>query len=128
MAKLSDAQRKKIIADRVNGMTFRKLAAKYGVSTTTIQKVLKRDPSLVQKVTQKKEKNTQDMLAFLDSQSESAQEFVTMALEAIKDPAKLEKASVQTIAVALGIVIDKFTQAKPKSEDEGVVIVWGRPK
>ena len=43
MAKLTDKQRKKIIAESVNGSSIRALAAKYGVSTTTIQRVLKSD-------------------------------------------------------------------------------------
>ena len=122
---LSDKTKKKIIADRVNGMSFRKLAEKYNISTTTAQRVVRSDPELTQKVTRKKEENAKSMLEFLDSQSESAQEFVRMALEAIKDPAKLERASVQTIATALGIVIDKFTTV-PKQADEGVEMIWGR--
>ena len=125
MSKLSDKQKKKIIADRVNGMTFKALSLKYHVSTTTIQRVLKEDPQLTKKVIQKKEQNELDMLAYLDSRSASAQEFIDMALAAIKDPTKLDKASVQTIATAMGIVIDKFLQTKPKNDDEGVTIIWG---
>lgn len=54
MAKLTDKQRKKIIAESVNGSSIRALAAKYGVSTTTIQRVLKSDTTLTQKVAQKR--------------------------------------------------------------------------
>lgn len=54
MAKLTDKQRKKIIAESVNGSSIRALAAKYGVSTTTIQRTLKSDNDLKQKVAQKK--------------------------------------------------------------------------
>jgi len=125
MAKqLTDKQRKGIIADRIEGMSIRKLAKKYEVSTTTIQRTIRSNPEVAQKVTEKKEQNTQDMLAFLESQSDNAQAFVAMALEALQDPSKLQKASVQTIATAMGIVIDKFLQTKPKEEDEGVIIIW----
>ncbi len=65
MAKLTDKQRKKIIAESVNGSSIRALAAKYGVSTTTIQRVLKSDTTLTQKVTQKKAENTASILAFI---------------------------------------------------------------
>lgn len=54
VAKLTDKQRKKIIAESVNGSSIRALAAKYGVSTTTIQRTLKSDNDLKQKVAQKK--------------------------------------------------------------------------
>ena len=54
MAKLTDKQRKKIIAESVNGSSIRALAAKYGVSTTTIQRTLKSDNDLKQKSRKKR--------------------------------------------------------------------------
>lgn len=62
MAKLTDKQRKKIIAESVNGSSIRALAAKYQVSTTTIQRVLKSDAELTQKVAQKKRRTPQAFL------------------------------------------------------------------
>lgn len=125
-AHLTDRTKKKIIREYVEGASSRKLAEKYKVSSTTILRVVKSDQKLAQKVAQKKEQNTLDMLAYLDARTKNAQEFIDIALEAIKDPEKIDRASVQTLATAMGIIIDKFVATKPKQEDEGVVIVWGR--
>lgn len=126
MAKhLTDKQKKRIIADKAAGMTYRDIAAKYGVSKYTVEKTVKSDPQFSQILDRKKKENTLSMLEFLDARSASAQEFVDLALEAIKDPAKIQKASIQTIATALGIVIDKFTSV-PKQADEGVEMIWGK--
>ena len=110
MAKLSDRQRKQIITDRVNGMSLRKIGAKYGVAETTIRRVLKSDPKTAQRVAAKKEEHVQDMFAFMDDQKGSVQEFIQLGLAAMKDETKLKKAGVQSIATAIGIVLDKYLQ------------------
>ena len=68
------------------------------------------------------------MLAFLDANKTSAQEFILMAMEALKDPEKLSKTGAQSIATAMGIVIDKFMPVEKQNKNEGVEIVWGRNK
>ena len=125
-AHLSDRTKKKIIADRVDGMSLRRIAEKYGCSVYAVSKACESDQKFKQKITQKKEQNTLDMLAYLNARTKNAQEFIDIALEAIKDPEKIDKASVQTLATAVGIIIDKFTQTNKKNDDEGVTIIWGR--
>jgi len=125
MAKhLTDKQIKKIIARYIECGNYSQVAREFNVSVTTVKNHVNSDKKTAKKFKEKKEQNTKDMLAFLESQSDNAQNFVAMALEAIQDPAKLQKASIQTIATAMGIVIDKFLQTKPKDEDEGVIIIW----
>lgn len=115
MAKLTDKQKKRIIADRVNGMSFRRLAEKYDVSTRTIQRVLNGNEEVVQKATQKKEENTLDMLSFLDSRKAEAEDFVSLALKYLRDENKLSRTGIQAIATAMGIVIDKYLQNIPQT-------------
>lgn len=109
MAKLTDKQRKKIIAESVNGSSIRALAAKYGVSTTTIQRVLKSDTELTQKVAQKKAENTVSILAFMDSKKNDVCALIDKLLAAMADDDKLAAATVNQLATAMGIVIDKYT-------------------
>lgn len=109
VAKLTDKQRKKIIAESVNGSSIRALAAKYGVSTTTIQRVLKSDTTLTQKVTQKKAENTASILAFMDSKKNDVCGLIDKLLAAMGDEDKLAAATVNQLATAMGIVIDKYT-------------------
>ena len=107
-------------------MSLRRIAEKYGCSVYAVSKACESDQKFKQKITQKKEQNTLDMLAYLNARTKNAQEFIDIALEAIKDPEKIDKASVQTLATAIGIIIDKFTQMEKKKDDESVTIVWGR--
>lgn len=109
MAKLTDKQRKKIIAESVNGSSIRALAAKYNVSTTTIQRVLKSDTELTQKVAQKKAENTVSILAFMDSKKNDVCGLIDKLLAAMADDEKLASATVNQLATAMGIVIDKYT-------------------
>lgn len=109
MAKLTDKQRKKIIAESVNGSSIRALASKYGVSTTTIQRVLKSDTELTQKVAQKKAENTVSILAFMDSKKNDVCGLIDKLLAAMADDEKLAAATVNQLATAMGIVIDKYT-------------------
>lgn len=125
-AHLTDRQKKKIIADRIEGMSLRRIAAKYGVTEYAVRKTIKDNPDITQKIAKKKEQNTLDMMAFLDEQKTSAQEFILMAMQALKDPDKLNRTGAQALATAVGIVIDKFTPVEKKADDEGVTIVWGR--
>lgn len=109
MAKLTDKQRKKIIAERVEGSSIRALAAKYKVSTGTIQKVLKSDSDLTQKCAQKKAENTVSILAFMDSKKNDVCGLIDKLLTAMGDEDKLAAATVNQLATAMGIVIDKYT-------------------
>ena len=107
MAKLTDRQRKKIIADRTDGLTIRQLAKKYKVSTT-IQRTLRSDDDFAQKVTDKKEENAADVLAYMDSKKDIVCEIIGKGLLALNDPEKLATATPAQITTALGTLIDKW--------------------
>ena len=109
MAKLTDKQRKKIIADRADGATLRALARKYNVSDTTIRRTLQNNPEAAEKVAQKKAENTAAVLAHMDKKQKTVCGLIDLYLDALTREAKLNRASVRDIATALGIVIDKFT-------------------
>ncbi len=109
MAKLTDKQRKKIIADRADGATLRALARKYNVSDTTIRRTLQNNPEAAEKVAQKKAENTAAVLAHMDKKQKTVCGLIDLYLDALTREEKLNRASVRDIATALGIVIDKFT-------------------
>lgn len=108
-ARLTDKERKRIIADRADGQSIRQLAKSYGVSTTTIQKVLKRDPEMTQKVTRKKQQNTADILAYMDEKRDIVCEILGKGLNVLNDEEKLKQATPAQITTALGTLIDKWT-------------------
>lgn len=108
-AHLTDRQRKKIIADRTEGMSYRALAKKYGVSTTAIGNALKSDTETSQKITRKKEENTADILAYMELKKELVCEIIGKGLEALASEDKLASATPSQITTALGTLIDKWT-------------------
>lgn len=118
MAKLTDKQRKQIIADSSDGLSLRKLAAKYNVSSTTIHRVLKSDPETEQIVAQKKDQNTADILSYMESKREIVCEIIGNGLEVLRSPEKLAEASPAQITTALGTLIDKWTMVNGKKDSE----------
>lgn len=110
MAKLTDKQRKKIIAEYVEGGTSqRKLAEKYHVSPYLIRTILNGDKDLTQKISHKKEENVVSILAFMDSKKNDVCGLIDKLLAAMADDEKLASATVNQLATAMGIVIDKYT-------------------
>lgn len=109
MAKLSDKQKKFIIAERVEGASIRALAKKYKVSTTTIQRILKSDTDLAQKVTLKKEENAREVLSYLDSHKTEVCTIIGRLLDEMQKPQKLASAPIDKLATTMGILIDKFS-------------------
>lgn len=110
MAKLTDKQRKRIIAEYVEGGTSqRKLAEKYHVSPYLIRSILSEDKNLTQKISHKKEENTQSVLAFMDSKKQTVCDLIDKLLAAMGDEDKIAATPLNQLATAMGIVIDKYT-------------------
>lgn len=116
-SRLTDEQKKKIIADYAETGSYRATAKKFGVSDMTVKRLCESDVELLQKVAQKKEQNTADMLAYMESRKEKAQKAVDAYLEALTDPEKIKAAKLSEIATAMGIVVDKFTKNTSAGED-----------
>lgn len=119
MAKLTDKQRKRIIAEYVEGGTSqRKLAEKYHVSPYLIRSILSEDKGLTQKIAHKKEENTQSVLAFMDSKKQTVCDLIDKLLAAMGDEDKITATPLNQLATAMGIVIDKYTAGEtPKTAD-----------
>lgn len=123
MAKhLTDRQKKKIIADYAECGVYAQVARKHKVSLDTVKRTVLNDPETAEKTRQKKEQNTADILAFMDGKKQDVCDIIALYLQHLQDPEKLRRASVQSIATSLGIIIDKFTQdAAKKNEDNGIL-------
>lgn len=119
MAKLTDKQRKRIIAEYVEGGTSqRKLAEKYHVSPYLIRSILSEDKNLTQKISHKKEENTQSVLAFMDFKKQTVCDLIDKLLAAMGDEDKIAATPLNQLATAMGIVIDKYTAGEtPKTAD-----------
>lgn len=116
MGRLTDRQRKQIIAEYVEGdgkCSIRALAKKYSVSPSLISKILK-DGKSVQKCTDKKKENELSMLAFLDSRRDKAQGLIDKILDTL--PKDFEKASMRDKAGLMKIIAEVFAPQKGQEE------------
>lgn len=107
--RLTDKQKKKIIADYVQLQNYTKTAKLNGVAESTVRKIVKNNPDCANQCDIKKEQNTQDMLSYMESKKERVQEIIDVYLGVLTDPEKLEGATLQQITTALGTLIDKWT-------------------
>lgn len=116
-ARLTDKQKKKIIADYVQLGSYNSAAKANGVSLNTVKRIVLENADIAEKCSQKKEQNTADMLAFMDSRKEQMQQAIDMHLSVLMDPEKIKDASLSQVATSFGIIVDKATKNTASSND-----------
>jgi len=108
-ARLTDKQKKKIIADYTAVESYNAVARMNGVSKDSVRRVVQNCAGFDQIAKQKKEQNTADIIAYMESQRDDVCAFLGQAMEQLKNPEKLAKAQLQQIATTMAIIIDKYT-------------------
>lgn len=117
-ARLTDKQKKKIIADYVELGSYNAVARNNGVSLNTVKKIVLENADVAEMCNRKKEENSRDILEFMDTQKGAVCEIIEKGLTALNDEQKLQKANPAQITTALGTLIDKFSVSnKTSSED-----------
>lgn len=109
-SRLTDAKKKCIIADYTELGSYNAVAKKHKIARETVRRTIENNPDVAEIANEKREQNTQDMLSYMDSRKEIAQEAIDLYLEALTNPNKINAATLPQIATAFGIVIDKFTK------------------
>ena len=67
-ARLTDKQKKKIVADYVQLGSYNATAKVNGVSLNTVKKIVQGNADIAEMCNQKKDENTADILAYMESQ------------------------------------------------------------
>ena len=80
-ARLTDKQKKKIIADYVQLGSYNAVSKINGVSATTVKNIVLKSADIVEKCEQKKEQNTADILDYMDRQREDVCKVLGICLE-----------------------------------------------
>ena len=107
-ARLTDKQKKKIVADYLETGSYNATAEKNGVCGHTVKRIVAECPEISEKLEQKKGENTADILAYMESKRGVVCEIIEKGLAALNDPEKLAEASPAQITTALGTLIDKW--------------------
>ena len=114
LPKLTDRQKKKIIADYVDNGNYSETARLNGVNKSTVQRLISNNQEVQQKAQEKKEENTQDMLQYLESKKEDKKRVIELCFKALED--KLASpdmfTSIRDIAMVYGIIVDKDLKIK----------------
>lgn len=116
-ARLTDAQKKKIVADYAEVGSYAAVGRMNGVNDKTVKAVVDRNPDITRISEQKKRQNTLDMLKYMDDRRMKAQKIMDLYLKALADLEKIESASLSQIATAFGIIIDKFVKNTNSTSD-----------
>ena len=137
--KLTDKQKKKIIADYIENNNYSETARMNNVSDKTVKRIVvnKDNIDVVEKVEQKKQENTQDILEYMDELKEQQKEILSLSLKALEKKLKNPDmfTSVKDIATVYGVIFDKALKAKEiknnpeaNSKNKKVVIVNDLPR
>ena len=111
-ARLTDKQKKQIIADYVELGSYNAVAKKRNVSVETVKRyVLKSDKIVKKKIEKKEEENTADILAHMDTKRDMVNQIIDVYLARLLEPEVIAKATPSQLTTALGTLIDKFTNA-----------------
>lgn len=124
-ARLTDRRKKKIVADYLETESYNATAKKNGVCGQTVRRIVEESQGITEKLKQKKNENTADVLAYMESQRGLVCEIIGKGLAALNEPDKLAEATPAQITTALGTLIDKFVMIEEngKRSDDGVRVV-----
>lgn len=111
-ARLTDKQKKKIIADYIELGSYNAVAQLNGVSRTTVKRIVSNDTEMLQKVQIKKEENTKEILAYMDEHKEQVCSIIDKILNQMSNDVKIASTPLNQLATTMGILIDKFAASE----------------
>ncbi len=121
-ARLTDKQKKKIIADYMAVESYNATAKMNGVSKDTVKRIIQSCEEFAQNAQQKKEQNTADILSYMESKRQQVCDILQAGLDVL--PEKIMNAkSASEVTTAIGTLIDKWAMisggpADDSKEDE----------
>lgn len=117
MAKrLTDREKKQIIADYAELENYSAVAKANGVSDNTVRKIVSLNSEISEKIELKKEQNTADILEHMEQKRDKVCSIMDKYLDALLDDEKIAKATPAQLTTALGTLIDKFTVTASRPE------------
>lgn len=116
----TDREKKQIIADYIECGNYSQVARDHNCSRTAVSKIVAADSESSQKLQDKKDQNTIDILSHMEKRKDAVCCLIDLYLDALMDEDKIAKAQLQQVATTLAIIIDKFTD-KAGDTDDGIM-------
>ena len=107
-ARLTDKQKKKIVADYLESQSVNTAAKMNGVSWDSAKKAIDEAGEIEKKLEDKKEQNTADILAYMESKRQEVCGIIDIGLSVLPDKIR-DARTASEVTTALGTLIDKFT-------------------
>lgn len=107
-ARLTDRQKKKILADYVQLGSYNAAAKVNKCSPNSVKNIVQGNADFAELCKQKNEENTADVLAYMDENKNLVCSFIGLGLQALNDPDKVKDANLTQITTAMGTLIDKW--------------------
>lgn len=122
---INPRKRKKIVADYVTLGSYAAAARINGVAPNSVKRIVAAEPEIARLCAQKKEQDTQDVLAYMGQQSDLVCEIIGKGLTALAADDKLAAANPAQITTAIGTLIDKWTMVRDRQTQSGVQVDLG---
>lgn len=122
---INPRKRKKIVADYVALGSYAAAARINGVAPNSVKRIVAAEPEIARLCAQKKEQDTQDVLAYMGKQSDLVCDIIGKGLSALADDDKLATANPAQITTAIGTLIDKWTMVRDRQTQSGVQVDLG---
>lgn len=122
---INPRKRKKIVADYVALGSYAAAARINGVAPNSVKRIVAAEPEIARLCAQKKEQDTQDVLAYMGKQSDLVCDIIGKGLTALADDDKLAAANPAQITTAIGTLIDKWTMVRDRQTQSGVQVDLG---
>lgn len=124
-ARLTDRQKKKILADYVQLGSYNATAKINGCALNTVKKLVQDNADIAEQYEQKRMENTQDVLEYMESKKGLVCQIIGKGLAVLNDPEKLAEATPSQITTAIGTLIDKWTMMNKAADkaESGVVLL-----
>jgi hypothetical protein len=132
---LNDKQRKKVIADYIETQNLRETARRNNITAPAVKDIIDKEPDTLQKLTQKKAENTQDVLQYMDTLFEKKRNVLKLSLDNMIEKLEQDKVSPTALATIYGVLLDKelkakelYQKEKPIEANANVTIINDLPK
>lgn len=107
-ARLTDKQKKKIVADYLETESYNATAKRNGVCGQTVRRVVEESQGITENLKRKKEENTADILAYMEKQKQAVCNIIGVAIEVLPEKIRCAKTASE-VTTAIGTLIDKWT-------------------
>lgn len=119
MPRLTDKQKKKIVADYIECGNYSEVGRWHKITPQYVRKLVLNDSDSFNQLKQKKERDTADIISYMGSKTESVKRFSDYVLDERLNPLtnreELDGLLLPQLATVFGVTIDKMLKVKELS-------------